>query len=312
MNRLPLETVSIAKPSRVRRIAVLALAGVGAVVGAACAPAPLVTFPAGAVTPTPEAAAIWQATTAACRSAANYSAEIVINGRVGSEKLRRVTLQGAMTRDGRIRLLAVAPIGGPIFLLAGRAERATLTLPHDHRVLVAPVADIVNALIGLKFAPADWVDVLSGCVGGAQDAGAEAPAYTRPAGAEAPAYTRPAGAEAPAYRASGGEVGGDIVMSLGPQARALLRKSGAEWRVLAGERPEAHVEYRAFLGRWPSDLRLTSSASADVPIDVRMAIGQIFVNTELQDRAFVAEVPADFMPMTLAELRAIGPLGERH
>lgn len=290
MSRLPLETVSIAKPSRVRRIAVLALAGVGAVVGAACAPAPLVAFPAGAVTPTPEAAAIWQATTAACRSAANYSAEIVINGRVGSEKLRRVTLQGAMTRDGRIRLLAVAPIGGPIFLLAGRAERATLTLPHDHRVLVAPVADIVNALIGLKFAPADWVDVLSGCVGGAQDAGAEAPAY----------------------RASGGEIGGDIVMSLGPQARALLRKSGAEWRVLAGERPEAHVEYRAFLGRWPSDLRLTSSASADVPIDVRMAIGQIFVNTELQDRAFVTEVPADFMPMTLAELRAIGPLGERH
>lgn len=279
-----------------------------AATSAGCAARAPVAFPAGPVTPTPEAAAIWQATTAACRSAANYSAEIVINGRVGSQKLRRVTLQGAMTRDGRIRLLAVAPIGGPIFLLAGRAERATLTLPHDHRVLVAPVADIVNALIGLEFAPADWVDVLTGCVG----AGAEAPAYTSPAGtlagAEAPAYTRPA----PADRASGGEIGGDIVMSLGPQTRALLRKSGADWRVLAGERPDARVEYRAFLGRWPSDLRLTSAASADVPIDVRMAIGQIFVNTPLQDRAFVADVPADFMPMTLAELRAIGPLGERH
>lgn len=244
-----------------------------------CAPAPRVTFPTGVVTPTPEALAIWQTTTAACRAAANYSAEIVIDGRVGAEKLGRVTLQGAMTRDGRIRLIAVAPIGGPIFILAGRAERATLTLPREHRVLVAPVADIVNALIGLRFAPADWVDVLSGCVAAA---------------------TSP----------SGGQTGTDLVVSMG-NARAMLRKMGADWRVLMGERPEAVIEYRAYEGRWPSVARITSAMVTDVPIDVGLAIGQIFVNNEIPDRAFVADVPSDLTPMTLAELRAIGPLGEK-
>lgn len=234
-----------------------------------------------AVTPTPEAAAIWQSTTAACRSAANYSAEIVLDGRVGTEKLRRVTLQGLMTRDGRIRLIAVSPVGvgGPIFALAGRAERATLTLPRDRRVLVAPVADIVDALIGVRFAPEDWVDVLTACV-------------------------------ASAPNAAGGALGKDIVVTLDGGRRALLKREGADWHVALGERADALVEYRAYLGRWPSLARLTSPASAAVPINVNLTIGQVFVNNPVQDRAFLADVPPDFLPMTLAELRAIGPLGE--
>ncbi len=254
----------------------------------ACAPAPRLAFPTGVVTPTPEAAAIWQTTIGACRSAANYSAEIVLDGRVGTEQLRRVTLQGAMTRDGRIRLLAVAPIGGPIFILAGRAERATLTLPRDHRVLVAPVADIVNALIGLRFAPADWVDVLSGCVAGSGSGGTEFPAHVP----------------------AGGQLGGDIVIDLGGGRRALLRKNGAAWRVAAGERADALIEYREYLGTWPSRARILS-APGNVAIDISMEIGQIFVNTELSEKAFTVDVPGDFQPMTLAELRAIGPLGEK-
>lgn len=244
----------------------------------ACAPAPRIAFPTGVVTPNADAAAIWQTTTAACRAATNYSAEIVIDGRVGTEKLRRVTLQGAMTRDGRIRLIAVAPIGGPIFILAGRADRATLTLPRDHRVLTAPVADIVNALIGLTFAPADWVDVLSACVASGQ--------------------------------ASGGQLGADTVIAVG-NARALLRKVGADWRVLAGERSDAVIEYRKYLGTWPSLASINSGASAAVSLSINLEIGQIFVNNELSDKTFMLDVPADFTPMTLAELRAIGPLGER-
>lgn len=244
----------------------------------ACAPAPRIAFPSGAATPTPEAAAIWQTTTAACRAAANYSAEIVIDGRVGTEKLSHVKLQGAMTRDGRIRLIAVAPMGGPIFVLAGRADRATLTLPRDHRVLVAPVADIVNALIGLKFAPADWVDVLSGCV---------------------------AAANAP----SGGSSGADIVMSLSPTSRALLRKDSIAWRVMAGERPEAFIEYRSYLGTWPSAARISSAATGAVTLSINLEITQIFANIDLPDKTFTLEVPSGFEPMTLAELRAIGPIG---
>jgi len=167
-----------------------------------------------------------------------------------------------------------------VFVLAGRADRATLTLPHDHRVLVAPVADIVNALIGLTFAPADWVDVLSGCVAGTSSA-------------------------------AGGRLGADIVMSIGGGSRALLRKNGAVWRVVAGERPEAVIEYRAYEGTWPSAARIGSVASAAVPLSINLEITQIFANTSLSDKTFTLEVPAGFEPMTLAELRAIGPLGDK-
>ena len=277
------------------RVAIAKFAIVGLAVplvaaAVSCAPAPRVVLPAGPVTPTADAATIWQSTTAACRAASTYSAEIVIDGRVGTEKLRSVRLQGAMTRDGRIRLLAVAPIGGPIFILAGRAERATLTLPRDHRVLVAPVADIVEALIGLRFAPADWVDVLSGCVS---------------------AGPLSAGTEVPAYVPTGGMIGSDIVVSLGDGARALLRKSGTGWRVAAGERPEAVIEYREYLGTWPSFARINTAATAAVPLSINLGIGQIFVNSGLSDKTFTLEVPPGFEPMTLAELRAIGPLGAR-
>lgn len=254
-----------------------------------CAPAPRIMLPVGMPSPAPETVVTWQTTTAACRAAANYSAQIVIDGHVGTEKLRRVTLHSGFTRDGRIRLEAVAPIGGPIFVMAGRANRATLTLPHDHRVLSAPVDDIVNALIGVKFAPADWVDVLSGCLTGAADG-------------------RP-DSDIPANVTWGGYVGADILMSVGPVARALLRKSADGWQVVAGERPGAEIEYLSYLGRWPSEARITSAAGSKVPIDLRLAISQIFVNSELSDKAFTIDVPADFTRMTLEELRAIGPLG---
>lgn len=245
----------------------------------ACAARPPITLPTAAVAPTPEARAIWDQTTAACRTAQTFSAELVIDGRAGAEKLRRATLQGAMTRDGGIRLLGVAPVGAPIFVLAGRAERATLTLPRQQRVVEAPVADIIDALIGLRFTPADWVDVLSGCLAAASDP-------------------------------QGGALGADIVMTIADGRRALLRNDGMRWRVIAGERPEALVEYSAYAGTWPSRARITTGPGATLPIDVTIAIAQIFVNTSLSDRAFVADVPAGFTPMTLAELRAMGPLGD--
>lgn len=248
----------------------------------ACAPAPRIAFPSGTITPTPGVILTWQQTTDACRAAASYSAEIVINGRVGAEKLRGVTLHSAFTRDGRIRLEAVAPIGGPIFIMAGRADRATLTLPRDHRVLTAPVADIVNALIALKFAPADWVDVLSGCVGTPDPA-----------------------------RVTGGQAGADIVISHLVDWRALLRKVDGAWRVVAGERPDSSVEYLTYLGSWPSRARISSLATAAVPLSINLEIGQIFVNADLPDKSFTVEVPSGFEPMTLAELRAIGPLGDK-
>ena len=77
------------------------------------------------------------------------------------------------------------------------------------------------------------------------------------------------------------------------------------------ERPEALIDYRAYQGTWPSLARVTSSASAAVPLAINLEITQIFANSELSDKTFTLEVPSGFEPMTLAELRAIGPLGDK-
>ncbi len=222
---------------------------------------------------------IWWTATQACKGAQTFSAEIQLNGNVGGEKLRRVTLQGAMTRNGEINLLAVAPMGPPIFNLAGRAERATLTLPHDKRVLVAPAPDIVEALIGLRLTPADWLDVLSGCVTG-----------------------RPA--------SDGVRIGKALIVTLqSGGGRERLDNDGTTWHVVAGERPDLLIEYQQFDGRWPNIAKLSSRPGAAVNVVLNMTISQIFVNTPLEARVFAPPSTVGFQPMTIEELRSIGPLG---
>lgn len=232
--------------------------------------------------PVPDALQLWWTATEACKGAQTFSAEIKVSGSVGSEHLRRVTLQGAMTRNGEIKLLAVAPAGPPIFNLAGRAEQATLTLPRDRRVLVAPAVDIVEALIGLRLTPADWLDLLSGCVT----------------------------AKTPV---DGVLIGGATIISLKDAGgRVRLRKDGTSWRIVAGERPEVLVEYLEFQGRWPSVARLSSRGGAAVAVSLEMAIGQVFVNAPLAPRVFAPDTAPGLSPMTLDELRALGPMGGSH
>jgi hypothetical protein len=245
---------------------------------AACGPT-RVWFPAGPVESAPEAMEAWTAASEACRGASAFSAEVRVNGRVSDQRLRGATLQGLMTRDGGVLLRAVAPVGPPIFVLTGLTERATLTLPREQRVLVAPAADIVNALIGLPLAPLDLLEVLTGCV-----------------------------ARGPAT--DGAKVGSALFVSLqGGAARARLVRAGSTWQVRAGERPDVLVEYGEYQGRWPSMLRLTSRSDAAVAVNLEMHIGQVFVNTPTNPQAFVPSVDATWQPMTIDELRAMGPLG---
>ena len=238
-----------------------------------------VAFPGGPATPSPDALTHWAAATEACRGARTFSAEIQVNGHVGDEPLRRATLQGAMTRDGAIRLLAVAPAGPPIFTLAGRANRATLTLPSERRVIVAPAADIVDALVGLKLGPVDWLDLLAGCVAGSD-------------------------------AAEGARFQGATIVSLkNGSGRVRIDQEGTTWRVVAGERPDLLVEYPEAQGRWPRVAQVTSRPGAVVSVALNMAISQINVNLEMRAELFMLDVAPDFRPMTIDELRAMGPLG---
>ena len=239
-----------------------------------------VAFPTGVGVPEPQAIAHWWAATQACKNAGSYSAEVRLGGRVGTEKLRRSTLQGAMTRRGDIYLAAIAPFGAPIFILAGNTGRATLTLPHDQRFITAPTADIVEALIGLRLTPADWLDLMTGCV-----------------------------TSAPAEQ--GERLGKSVIVSLQHNAgRVRLDPDGAIWRVVAGERPDLLIEYGQFQGSWPAAARVASRPGANPFVSLDMTFSQVSVNDPaLRAEAFVVNVPSDFLPMSLGELRSIGPLG---
>lgn len=247
---------------------------------------PRVVVPPGTGTPEPKALDYWWAASNSCRTAQTFSAELKITGRVAGNKLGRATIHSAVTRQDQIRLEAVAPIGGPIFVLAGTARSATLTLPRDKRVLTAPAADIVEALIGIRLTPWDWLDVLSGCVR----------------------------REAPA---SGVRIGDAVVLEAGSpnrpaeQGAIVLRPEGAAWRIAGGERVGANVDYQLFAGTWPAKLRINSRAGAPVELDLTIDVSQTFVNTEFKPAVFQSPASGGFTPMTLAELRAIGPLGDK-
>jgi len=237
-----------------------------------------IAFPEGPSVPAPDAVPHWVQASEACVGARTFSAELQLNGHVGDESLRRVTLQVAMTREGAIRLLAVAPVGAPFFTLAGRTDRATLTLPRERRVLVAPASDIVDALVGLKLRPVDWLNLLTGCVASGQ-------------------------------AVDGVRVQDATIVALQDHAaRVRIEQEGSTWRIVAGERPDLLVEYPEAQGRWPSVARLTSRRGAPLNVMLTMTIGQVNVNLDIPEKAFVLEVPSDFQPMTLDELRAMGPL----
>ncbi len=231
--------------------------------------------------PAPESLANWREATEACRGAHLYTAELTVDGVVGRERLRHAVLQGAMTDDGRVYLLAVAPVGPPIFTLAGTDARATLTLPSEQRVVTAPAADIVAALIGFRLSAVDWLRVLSGCVGGAE-------------------------------ARDGVRIGDATIVHLADGVtRVRLDADGRAVRLVAGERPDLLVEYEGFLGRWPKAARVTTRPGAAVVADLTMMINQVNVNIELPAGAFTLDVPPTFQPMTLEGLRALGPLGAR-
>jgi hypothetical protein len=55
----------------------------------------------------------------------------------------------------------------------------------------------------------------------------------------------------------------------------------------------------------------TTSSAGVVPADLSIRISQVEVNTTLGTGVFSVDVPKDAAPLTIEELRTVGPLGER-
>ena len=243
----------------------------------ACGPRRL-TLPADPGSPLPDFAQIHAQLSAACTGVRTLTAEIGLSGRAGDQRLRGRVVAG-FERPASMRLEAVGPLGRRVFTLVARDGSATLFYESESRVLRnAPPQDILGALTGVTLSPGDLQAILTGCV-------------------------------VPSPRPTGGRLHGNGWASIDLESGAmiyLVRQAG-QWQLRAARREGWQIDYPQWQGRFPQTVRM-ESASVDVPVDVTTEISQLETNVDLDAAAFRVDVPADARPLTLAELRAVGPL----
>lgn len=254
------------------RAAALVLVAAGA---SACA-ARGFTPPVGPVQPFPDAAQVWEQVTTRCRDAQRYVAQVRVQGWVNARDQRIArTLSGAVTRTDDI-VLELQMLGTTVFQMGGVAGHSTFALLTERRVLRADTRDIVEALTGLRWGGRELLDVLTGCVATSGAA------------------------------VTGTRTGPWVSLTVSPSVTAWLRERDGAWRIHAARIAEWLVEYRAVDGGWPSDVRVTSTGAT--PLDLQFTLSQVKVNIDLPPGMFVLTVPDHFIPMTLDDLRSIGPL----
>ena len=253
--------------------------GVASLLTVGCAPR-LVSLPTDPGSPLPNFDQVHREATAACVCVRTLTAELSLAGRAGGQRVRGRAIVG-FERPRSMRLEGVAPFGPPAFILAARDETAVLLLPRDGRVIRGERAeDILGALTGVGLAPAELQAVLTGCVSATPGATAGRLHGNGWASVELPA-------------------GGML----------YLERVNGQWRTRAASRSGWQIEYPTWQGTFPQVVRLRST-DPRVVVDMTATISQVETNISVDQAAFTVNVPSDARELTLAELRANGPLGE--
>ena len=207
-----------------------------------------------------------------------------MSGRAGDERVRGRIVVG-LEAGGAVRLEAPAPFGAPFFILAGRNEVATLILPRERRVLKdTSVSALLERLTGLSLGADDLRLILSACL------------------VETPVPTD--GRQWP---------GGWQAVTIGRERVAYLRTVQGRPVLVAADYGPWHVDYSQHVNGFPRVVRVRrgDAAATAATIDITARVEQLEVNTPINPRAWVVEVPSGADPMTLDELRSIAPLAER-
>jgi outer membrane biogenesis lipoprotein LolB len=243
--------------------------------------------PTGPGTVDPTLAEAYQASIASCADLRSLTGDVKLSGRIDGRRVRG-TLQVGLTRDGGVRIEAVAPFGAPIFTIAGRADAGTLWLPRSREVVRAAPAEILEALTGVALPPAGLFEILTACPA-ADDAVVKAERFTEP----------------------------DLArVSLRSGTEVWWRPAAAPLQPLGARRDGALVEYRAFAGDRPQTVRLGAApGTAGTPgtpttsrADLSLTLQQVETNVALGDEAFTLAVPDGVKVLTLSELRQAGVL----
>ena len=156
--------------------------------------------------------------------------------------------------------------------MVGTESSATLHWRDGNRVLTAPAADIIEAVVGLRVGPADLMGLATGCgVPGATFSSAE-------------------------------RFDDRLIVTLDTGRAELIQD--ARWRIRAAEARGIGVRYDTFAGTLPATWHMWSGdvAAPSAQLDVRAEAPEARP-AELGAEAFPALNPAGADPMTLDELR---------
>lgn len=265
----------------------------------ACAPARRgIELPSGAGVPAPDHAAIWEAATEPCRGVGSMEFTLSIGGRAHGAPLRRTRMRGAV-EEGALRLEALAPFGAALFILVAPDDRtATLLLPRDRQVIAgAAPAVLLDALAGLELGPGDVAALLTGCLapGAGTLAGRRVGDWTViDLEGDVAAYLR----DAPA----GGEAAGPVVAA-GRQGRLTVAYSDHVRGLPRGFRVEVEAAATA-----PGASGAAGVGHRPAATDLNAALTRVNINTTLNPAVFRIDVPADYAPITVDQLRGASPL----
>ena len=247
----------------------------------ACAPPARIQLPQGPGDPFPDYEPVFEASVDQCRRVRTMELTMALTGRSGETRLRgRVRV--ALAVPSSIRLEGVAPFGAPGFVLVATPDVATLVLPRDRRVVTgASAAELLQALAGIALEPDDFRAILTGCV-------------------------------VPDPRSVAARTYGDewIRVELDGGANLFLRTSAGTPLVVAGTRDTLVVEYGEHIRGLPRRARVQSNGAGRLATYLTATLSQVSINIELNPEVFVAQVPDDYAPMTLDELRGRAPLQE--
>ena len=90
-----------------------------------------------------------------------------------------------------------------------------------------------------------------------------------------------------------------------------LRRIEGQWRVGGATRGGLTLTYDEFVRGLPGSIAIRSNSGGQQVADIRLRVSGLEVNTEIDPKAFVLDIPADADPLSLDELRRAGPLGDR-
>lgn len=254
---------------------------IGLALAASACGHPMFMPPAGPGTPVVDAADSWAAATAGCRGARSYTAALRISGRAGDQRIwPPLAVDTAVTADQSIYMGATVA-GRSIFVLAGSVDRATLWLRREERVVTAPPAEIIEAMLGVSLPPGRLLAIFTGCL------------------------TREATMTAAA------RYGRTLAIDT-PDGRVHLVQRDAGWQTRAGEAEGFTVEFARETSSFPQKIWIWSVPGREPRATLDITVSDAEVNGRVPAGVF-APPPgaAGAQPMTIEELRSAGPWKDR-